>query len=271
MNDFGIRRAMAHVAVAALAISSLGVHAVDGVVLIDQSRALAGGVTPGDAPGFPVELNQPGSYRLAGNMTLSNPNTTAIRINATNVTLDLNGFAIQGVTECGFDQSGANFACRNTGTGVGVLAANPQDKAGSVTVMNGVVQGMGSVGVSVSRMLGNVIRNVTCTGNGASGIYGFSTLIDGVNASLNGGRGIEINYGTLTRSSSSTNGGDGVYAFHALLLGNFVQGNSGYGLNGQDAASVGENLVQDNRYGNIGPGLVLLQVGKNTCGTALCQ
>jgi hypothetical protein len=250
---------------------SANAYAVDGVILIDQSRALAGNVTPGDAPGFPVELNQPGSYRLASNLTVSNPNTTAIKINATNVTLDLNGFAIQGVTECGFDSSGTNFACSNTGTGVGVLATNPQDKAGSVTVMNGIVQGMGSVGVSVSRLVGNVIRNVTSTGNGASGFYGFSTLIDGVNASINGGRGIEISYGTVTRSSSSTNGGDGVYAFHALLLGNFVQGNSGYGLNGQDAASVGENMVQANGRGDIGPGLVLLQVGKNTCGTALCQ
>ena len=28
------------------------VGAVDGVILIDQNRALAGGITPGDAPGF---------------------------------------------------------------------------------------------------------------------------------------------------------------------------------------------------------------------------
>jgi hypothetical protein len=43
--------------------------AVDGVVLIDQTRALAGNVTPGDAPGFPVTLSLPGSYRLSGNLT----------------------------------------------------------------------------------------------------------------------------------------------------------------------------------------------------------
>jgi len=38
--------------------------AVDGVVLIDQSHALAGSITPGDAPGFPVTITQPGSYRF---------------------------------------------------------------------------------------------------------------------------------------------------------------------------------------------------------------
>jgi hypothetical protein len=35
-----------------------------GVVLIDQSRALAGNVTPGDNSGFPVTISQPGTYQL---------------------------------------------------------------------------------------------------------------------------------------------------------------------------------------------------------------
>ncbi len=45
-----------------LAVSPAG--AVDGVVLIDQNRALAGNVTPGDTPGFPVTISLSGSYRL---------------------------------------------------------------------------------------------------------------------------------------------------------------------------------------------------------------
>ena len=63
-------------------------HAVDGVVLIDQNRALAGGVTPGDAPGFPVVINTPGIYKLASNLVVPNENTTAIQINVDNVTID---------------------------------------------------------------------------------------------------------------------------------------------------------------------------------------
>ena len=46
--------------------------AVDGVILIDQNRALAGNVTPGDTPGLPVSITQPGSYKLSGNLTLPN-------------------------------------------------------------------------------------------------------------------------------------------------------------------------------------------------------
>jgi hypothetical protein len=75
--------------------------AVDGVVLIDQNKALAGSVTPGDLPGFPISIKQPGSYRLAGNLTLPDANTSGIEINVQNVTLDLNGFAILGSVTCG--------------------------------------------------------------------------------------------------------------------------------------------------------------------------
>ena len=72
------------------------VEAVDGVVLIDQNRALAGNVTPGDFPGFPVTISRPGSYRLSGNLEVTDPDITAIEITADHVTLDLNGFSIQG-------------------------------------------------------------------------------------------------------------------------------------------------------------------------------
>ena len=41
--------------------------AADGVIEINQARAKAGGVTPGDTPLFPVTISQPGSYRLTGN------------------------------------------------------------------------------------------------------------------------------------------------------------------------------------------------------------
>src|SRR2546428_10232429 len=83
-----------------LAGLSCNMYAVDGVVLIDQNRALAGGVTPGDAPGFPVTLSVAGSYRLSGNLTVPDANTSAIQVTADNVTIDLNGFTILGPVVC---------------------------------------------------------------------------------------------------------------------------------------------------------------------------
>jgi hypothetical protein len=68
-------------------------YAVDGLVLIDQSRALAGSVTAGDTPGFPITISQPGSYRLSGNLTVPS-GQRAIVIAAANVSIDMNGFNI---------------------------------------------------------------------------------------------------------------------------------------------------------------------------------
>ena len=87
--------------------------AVDGQVAITQARAMAGGVTPGDAPGFPVSINLPGSYVLSSGLTVPDANTNAIVINADHVTVDLNGFAILGPTDC----SGGLDPCANEGFG----------------------------------------------------------------------------------------------------------------------------------------------------------
>lgn len=83
------------VAAGILAACALPAVAVDGIVLIDQNRAFAGSVTPGDTAGFPVSINQPGSYRLSGNLTVP-AGVNGIEVNADGVTLDLNGFSING-------------------------------------------------------------------------------------------------------------------------------------------------------------------------------
>src|SRR6266571_8801026 len=83
-----------------LAALAVPTYAVDGEVLINQNAALAGNVTPGDTPGFPVIISVAGSYKLSGNLTVPDANTTAILITADNVTIDLNGFSIVGPSVC---------------------------------------------------------------------------------------------------------------------------------------------------------------------------
>ena len=69
----GLRRSCA----SALTLASLGLAfcapalAVDGVIEINQARALAGGVTSGDTPGFPVIIDTAGSYTLTSDLTTS--------------------------------------------------------------------------------------------------------------------------------------------------------------------------------------------------------
>ena len=57
----------------------------DGRIEINQARALAGGITPGDAPDFPVTLDQGGSYVLTSNLLLPNVNTHGIVVEADDV------------------------------------------------------------------------------------------------------------------------------------------------------------------------------------------
>lgn len=88
--------------------------ASDGVIEINQAAALAGGITPSDAPGFPVTLDQPGSYRLTGNLDFSAfvedlEAVIGIAITAEDVSLNLGGFTVSvGNTNPAPESSGAD-------------------------------------------------------------------------------------------------------------------------------------------------------------------
>lgn len=124
---------------------SLPAGAVDGAIEINQARALAGGVTTSDAPGFPVSLLQSGSYVLTGNLTVPDANTNAIEVFADNATIDFAGFGIYGPAFC-VENAGA-VSCSNGGTGVGVLATTFPNEADGTVVKNGTISGMGDYGV----------------------------------------------------------------------------------------------------------------------------
>ncbi len=132
------------------AILPASARAADGRVEINATRALAGGVTPGDSPGYPVTLSLPGSYVLTGNLTVD-ANTTAIRIQATDVFLDLNGFGIAGPRAA-------------SGSGIGIDTTSGSDR---VTVSDGFVTGTGSHGIRL-RLDSRIERVVVfdCRGNG---------------------------------------------------------------------------------------------------------
>jgi hypothetical protein len=102
--------------------------AVDGVVLINQSTVMAAG-------GFPYQSTQPGSYKLSGNLTVPDANTSAIVVAADYVAIDLNGFSIIGPTVCvGIPVT----SCSPTGSGIGIEGGSHR----GITVVNGNVQAL---------------------------------------------------------------------------------------------------------------------------------
>ena len=129
--------------------------AVDGVLEINQA-CVATGCFPGDAPGFPVRIPAPGSYRLTSDLDVTGEpipqDVTAIEIPFTsNVKIDLNGFSIIGPGTSGIGDGIDGFP-----------------NAQNVTVVNGAVRGMGRRGIDVDRRAR--IEGVTVENNGGAGI-----------------------------------------------------------------------------------------------------
>jgi hypothetical protein len=198
---------------------SCNIYAVDGVILVDQNRALAGAVTPGDTPGFPVTISLPGSYRLSGNLTVPNANTTAISITASHVTIDLNGFSIIGPTVC----IGAPVtSCSPTGTGEGVSAAIGIKH---ITVSNGLIFGMGGIGIHISGGAAN-IEKMHIESNGQAGIFIVSSIVSGNLVNSNGNEGIVANLSTVTGNNSFDNHSTGISAIcPSVIFGNTAYNN----------------------------------------------
>jgi hypothetical protein len=156
--------------------------AVDGVVLIDQARALAGNVTPGDAPGFPVTISLPGSYRLSSNLTVP-ATTNGIDIASDHVTLDLNGFQIAGT-------NGDGAAVRTASGGLRMIA-----------VRNGGVTNF-SIGISLGAAFGAEVTQIRAFDNATTGIsVGPHSIVTGSTATGND-RGISIGAGSLASGNN---------------------------------------------------------------------
>jgi hypothetical protein len=261
-------------------------HAVDGVKLINQSVATNGTASAADDPGFPVTLSRAGSYRLSGNLTVPDANTTAIEITADDVTLDLNGFAILGPTVC----SGFPVSCSPTGTGAGVFAGSD-----NVTVINGTIRGMGGLGVELIGAT-NRIERVHAKSNGSVGIKGgVSTTVTGSKATENGsfgitadggsivtgntargnrGAGITVESGTTVSGNTAIfNAGAGINATSgSIVIGNSAQANAGFGLSLGSNAGYSQNALTSNNGGNANPQVSGgINGAQNVCGNdAVC-
>ncbi|HLG97361.1 MAG TPA: hypothetical protein VKX49_13700 [Bryobacteraceae bacterium] len=227
--------------------------AVDGVILINQSIALAGNVTPGDSPGFPVTISVSGSYRLSGNLTVPDANTTAIQISADNVSIDLNGFSIIGPVVC----SGGPpvTKCSPAGSGFGIVNGDQFNNPNTnISVFNGTVRGMGAVGIALganSRITNiqatsngesgisfttGIVSSCIVTNNGADGIFANNTfspsrVVDNVvmgNGNAQGleGSGIDVGAGSVISGNTVVQNLNGISASFCLLVTNFVKGNT---------------------------------------------
>lgn len=199
-----------------------GAYATDGVLELNQVAALAGNVTSGDAPGFPIELFTGGSYRLTSDLVVPSGAEAGIAVYASGVRIDLNGFAIRSGTSC----SGTPPSCAPTGTGIGIDASGASD----VAVRNGRIAGFGVYGLSL--LDGGRITDLGVDGNGLGGIVcDAACIVTTSSVRRNGGPGITVGAGS--RVSEST-----------------IVGNAGAGISGPADVLSDRNVTTQNGAGS---------------------
>jgi len=192
---------MKHVLIGFLLLSAGSVMAGDGKFEINQ-LCVTFGCFEGDTPGFPVQITQPGSYVLTSNLNVNSINITAITTSSSRVTVDLNGFSIEG-PGCG------GGSCPGTGDGIN-LNFSLQG-----TVKNGTITGMGRNGLNCAGSC--IVENVHSRANGANGmVVNEATILNSV-AKSNGENGIEISTGIIEGAVVTRNDINGIVATAAVI------------------------------------------------------
>jgi len=217
---------------AALAAAALSVAAglANDPVAIDAAMAQRGSVTPGDAPGFPITLSQPGHYRLSGDLAVP-AHADGIVITAPNVVLDLNGHRIRGPVRCHHSAATRAVEC-NWQTEPAPRAGINTAAAPHSVVRNGTVAGFAGVGIRHGDAV--LLENLEVSSNSGAGIAGAeqagSGLVRQVLVRHNGGSGIVCDRLTVERSSFADNGGTGVDCRGGEFSDSVSRGNGGFGV-----------------------------------------
>jgi hypothetical protein len=148
------------------------------VIEINQASIQAAG-------GFPFVASN-GSFKLTSNLTVPDGNTTAIQ--ASNATIDLNGFVVSGPAVCTIAVSydATSMTCTSSGPGVGVSAG------ANVRILNGRITGFGNKGITVNSSYfgGATIEDVIVDGNAQGGIDLYQGIVRDSQITGNGGHGI---------------------------------------------------------------------------------
>ena len=221
--------------------------AVDGVIEINQAIVNAAG-------GCPYSIANAGTYRLTGNLSCGS-GKSGILVNASAVTIDLNGFQILG--------SG----------GAGTFGINVPNAGGGVTLVeNGSVEGFGT---GISLQGNSAVKNVRALFNTNAGIAMASDgLVEDCIASANNqttGVGISCGGGCNIWGNTASNNNVGIASGGgSLILRNTLESNNATALSITGAANAttgyGENVLSFNAT-NVSGGTSLKN---NVCSGVLC-
>jgi len=249
---------------------------------INQNRALSGGVTAGDTPGFPVTISRPGSFKLTSNLRVP-AGAAGIEIKANDVTIDLDGFAIIGP---GVQQPPDNAPDGITGGAQNTLIG--------ITVRNGAItkfdDGIALICIGCTTELirahnnGNrgiamaaanaIVRDNVASDNVTDGIqvagtshwvgtpFVASATITGNNVVHNGRNGLGVGASSLVSGNvASLNTGIGIHVLaRSTISGNTASDNGSDGIFADAPATLqsGSTISGNTASGNTGAGINVL-------------
>ena len=241
MSPFRRSAPMTLVVLAALA--ALPAAAGDGILEINQA-CVATGCFPGDTPGFPVSIENTGSYVLTSNLEVPDEETTAIRVFAQSVSIDLGGFTISGVTQC----TGTPVVCAPTGFGLGIRAEGDD----FASVRNGEIRAMGDTGIWTSNAL---VEGVIVRGNGNMGIFNPGGISRSNIVKDNGNIGISCSGGRAVDNEVMNSGAIGILGVSgAIIRGNQVSSSGDHGITALDAFVWDNHIFSNENFGLLGNG-----------------
>ena len=250
--------------------------AIDGRLEINQACATGPGCFPGDTAGWPVQIQNPGSYILTSSLTNLDVAAAHVSIEASGVTLDLNGFEVRGSAVC----TGAPpIICTSTGFGHGIRVDSVSTRR-YVIVRNGRV--IGAYGGGYAVVVGDRSSVEDLTVEDATGgifVREFST-VRRVSVFQIEGAGIATQrHSTVTDSMVKFVNDIGIYGClgslndcDCVISRNVVAFNGNTGIVGGHTCQINDNVVRSNSGHGIAAGNDGLVVGNVVSeNTALSQ
>lgn len=178
-------------------------------VLPLSSFAASGTAIPGGSQTTPFVINKPGAYYLAGNRVMTTKGDAVIKVAASDVTLDLNGFSL------------SYPDIQATGDGISVVGANIEIRNGSISTTPSAAINVGAYSNNVGLRVIDV-RVADTTGINAQG---FSPWIERCQIIDTRGEAIDLGYyGTakdcVIRGVVKTNE---VFSGHGVVIDDYCQ------------------------------------------------